>query len=349
MVNKITFNALNIRQHLKAFNLMIRNPRFWATQIVTVGIAVTHDLLERYGFLSSDLADFLPVSLFWIPLIYVALRFGSMGSITTAVVVLLANISNWLYMQRSTTITSEILLVVIAIAISLIVGRQVDQTTKAQRQAQTYADSTARRVEDERRRLSLALHDDPIQTLISVCHEIDTIKVQNSLENNELFAVRKTITKVIENLRDVSVGLHPPILDDIGITSAVRDLLRESGERMGFEFEFSVSGEELPLRGDIRLSLFRIAQEALRNIERHANAKHVQVGISFTNLEVRLDVIDDGVGFDLNKLRNDDNIGSHLGLSSISERIDMCGGKLELWSKPAKGTRITVKIPSHNG
>jgi len=349
VVSKRTFSALNIKRHLKAFYLMSRNPRFWASQVATVGIAVTHDLFERSGFLSSDLADFLPVSLFWIPLIYVALRFGSMGSITTAVVVILANISNWLYMQRSTTITSEILLVLITIVVSIIVGRQVDQTTEAQRRAQTYADSTARRVEDERRRLSLELHDDAIQTLISVCHEIDTMKVQTLSENDDLLAVRKTITKVIENLRDVSVGLHPPILDDIGIASAVRDLLRESGERMGFEFEFNVSGEEPRLRGDIKLSLFRIAQEALRNIERHANAKHVQVGISFNDLEVRLDITDDGVGFDLNKLQNEDNIGSHLGLSSISERIDMCGGKLELWSKPAKGTRITAKIPSRNG
>ena len=83
MVNKRTFSALNIKRHLKAFYLMSRNPRFWAAQVTTVGIAVTHDLLERSGLLSSDLADFLPVSLFWIPLIYVALLFGSMGSLTT--------------------------------------------------------------------------------------------------------------------------------------------------------------------------------------------------------------------------------------------------------------------------
>jgi signal transduction histidine kinase len=340
----LTDRDFSFRPVLRSVFHLTGDPRFWAIQLLVVATAVVHNLLEAPNTMRSDLADFLPVSFLWIPLIYAAMRFGLAGSIATSAVVIVSSLPNWLYFQSPETLPQEISLVVIAASIALVIGRQVDRRSDAQERAKVYAAAAARRQEYDQQQLSLLLHDDAVQTLISACYRIDAMTSRQSQAETDLADLRAEITGVVESLRNIAVDLRPPILDDKGLPSAVQALLNNTAKRRGFESQFSVSGTQLPLPMDTEIALFRIAQEALRNVEKHARANHVQVSVAFTDHTVTLDILDDGVGFDASSRRNGRS-GDRLGLVSMKERTEMQGGRLKISSGPGKGTKITATIP----
>jgi len=321
----------------------LKNPRFWGAQVLVIAVPATHQHLERLALAAGNPIDFLPIALLWLPLIYTALTFGFAGSIASSLLALLASSPTWLVMQNAALRWEEILTVVLAAAASSLIGRQVDSRREAQRTTQAYAEYAVRSHEEERRQLSLDLHDDSIQTLASACHELDILKDSSSSAQSRLPEVRRSVADVIQRLRDVSVALHPPVLDDMGVVSALRGLLADYEQKGIFVGQLAVTGEQRRLPQDRELTIFRIAQEALRNIVRHGKATRVRVGVAFAVREVVLEVVDDGIGFDVLALRNQG--GRHMGLLSMKERAEMIGGRLELSSKPGKGTRVTARLP----
>ncbi len=322
---------------------IFRDPWFWAVQAAVVTIAALHSALEVSPNLPTDLADVLPVSFFWVPLLFAALRFGLAGAATTCAVVVLASLPNWFYLQRVGTLPQELLLVIIACAVSLLVGRQTDSRLEAQKNAQAYAAYAVREQEEERRRLSLDLHDDPIQTLVSACHELDGMISTQPTSPPQLVGVRTSVATVIQKLRDIGTALRPPVLDDMGLVPALRGLLGEYTKEGTFEGGIAVSGEQRRLPGDIELAAFRITQEALRNAAHHAAASHVRASIDFGVSQATLVVEDDGKGFDtpIDSVAKD----GHWGLLGMKERAEMMGGSFNLLSQSGKGTRITVHLP----
>ena len=114
---------------------------------------------------------------------------------------------------------------------------------------------------------------------------------------NELRNARKTAEGVVEGLRDFARVLRPPILDDLGVVVSIRRLLVDLAERTGIKSQLKLVGEERRLPQEIEVGMFRIAQEALWNIERHSRATNVVVTITFSEYEARLDIKDNGIGF----------------------------------------------------
>jgi signal transduction histidine kinase len=155
----------------------------------------------------------------------------------------------------------------------------------------------------------------------------------------------KAVEEIIIGLRDFTRELRPPILDDLGIIASIRRLVTDVTQRGKIEGLFKVVGTERRLTPDQELALFRVSQEALRNVEHHAKASCVSVTLTFARNESRLDVIDDGVGFSTVSLSSDLASSGHLGLISMQERTESVGGVFDIGSSSGKGTRVSASIP----
>ncbi len=163
--------------------------------------------------------------------------------------------------------------------------------------------------------------------------------------SDSLKEARKTAEEVVGELRDFTKALRPPVLDDLGVVTSVRRLLADFTERSGIKGQLKVLGANRRLPSDTELGVFRIAQEALRNVERHAEATRATVTITFTKDEARLEVDDNGVGFSMASVSGDFTTSGKLGLLSMQERAELLGGKLEIQSSPGNGTRVTASVP----
>lgn len=224
-----------------------------------------------------------------------------------------------------------------------------DVTEEQHRQAglRAYAAHVINTQEEERQRIARELHDETIQTLVLLCRQLDGMdnkSLPSPLLHN-LQQARRTAEGVVEELRDFTRTLRPPILDDLGLITCVRRLLADLTERTGIKNRLEVKGNEQRLPPDMELALFRIAQEALRNVEHHAKANSVDTILTFAGQEVTLEVIDNGTGFSLPSDTSDFTASGHLGLISMQERAELLGGKIEIQSRPGEGTRVSVSVP----
>jgi signal transduction histidine kinase len=211
--------------------------------------------------------------------------------------------------------------------------------------ADAYAAWVLRGQEEERQRIAKELHDEPVQSLVLLCRQLDVLS--EDVEGNELRRrvgeVRRLAVSITEDLRRTSKGLRPPSLDDLGLTAAVRRLATDLEERQGIKVRLRVSGTAARLGGDAELGLFRIAQEALRNVERHSQASAVTISLSFSDRAVRLRIRDDGCGFDNSR---DWALSGSLGLVGMQERAMLLGGELKVESQPDEGTTVNVVLPA---
>ena len=133
------------------------------------------------------------------------------------------------------------------------------------------------------------------------------------------------------------------MLDDLGLVASINQVVTEATERQGFESSFTIDGTVSRLPQDVELAVFRIAQEAVTNAERHAAARRVDVALEFGDGWLELSVGDDGVGFDPQSEFWGDT--QSLGLPGMSERARLVGGRLRMASKVGRGTTVTVRVP----
>jgi len=226
-----------------------------------------------------------------------------------------------------------------------------DVTEELGRQAglRAYAAYVIRAQEEERQRIARELHDETVQSLVLLCRQLDstwgTSEPLPPSHSDRMLEARRIVQEVIERLRDFTKALRPPILDDLGMVTSIRRLLADFTERTRIKGQLKVAGEEWRLSSDTELGVFRIAQEALRNVERHAEATRVAVTMTFAKREARLEVVDNGVGFSMASVSGDFTTSGQLGLLSMQERAELLGGKLEIQTSPGKGTRLTVSVP----
>lgn len=210
--------------------------------------------------------------------------------------------------------------------------------------ADAYAAWVLRGQEEERQRIAKEIHDEPIQSLIHLCRQLDAAMQDGATGRlrEDLSDLRALATGITEDLRRLSKGLRPPSLDDLGLPAAVRRIASDLGRREGIDVELRVEGDRTRLGRDLELGLFRIAQEALNNVEKHAEASHVSVLLAFTHGEARLEVADDGHGFDT---AGDWTRAGSLGLLGMQERATLLGGRLAVITAPGRGTRIVATLP----
>ena len=135
------------------------------------------------------------------------------------------------------------------------------------------------------------------------------------------------------------------MLDDLGLVATLRWLQDELKERSGIETDLIVDGPEQRLAPDIELMLFRIIQEALRNVEKHSSASKAEVSVRFGDGEIIITVNDNGIGFDLPEKIGDLSRSSKLGLLGMEERVRLLGGRLSIKSELGKGTSVTIEAP----
>ncbi|MBI2860748.1 MAG: PAS domain S-box protein [Chloroflexi bacterium] len=213
---------------------------------------------------------------------------------------------------------------------------------------QAYASHVIQAQEEERQRISRELHDEILQTLILLYRRLDG--AEKAIEHlppamtGFLPEAKQLAEKTIEDLRDFTRALRPPILDDLGIVASIRRLLSDFSKRAGVEAKMRVTGKCQRLSPDIELGLFRIAQESLRNVEKHARASRVSVVLTCSPDSTKLEMVDNGIGFDIPVAPRHSVDNKQLGLISMQERARLLGGDLDIRSRPGN-TSVTCLIP----
>jgi signal transduction histidine kinase len=195
--------------------------------------------------------------------------------------------------------------------------------------------------EKERQEIGKDLHDNIGQQLTTVKLLLDLAKTSATGEAHRMMEMAvKGVTDIINEVRSISRSLVPSTLKDLGLIDSVNDLIDSLRHTQAINIELDYFGfDEDFLPENKKLSLFRIIQEQLNNIIRHANAKNVGIGIRCTGKQITLHISDDGAGFDLGKIRKG------LGLSNIMNRAELFGGSVEIVSYPGKGCEIKVWMP----
>ena len=212
--------------------------------------------------------------------------------------------------------------------------------------ARLYRKAQAAAVLEERNRLARELHDSVTQQLFSMTLTAQAARTQ--LERNpqrvaaQLERLQETATAALGEMRALIFQLRPPALRDQGLVAALQQHINLLSRREGLTISLHVIGDEGFAYGSEQ-ALYRIVQEALNNVFKHANAQTVQVTLAFTNDQISVRVADDGQGFDLHATPTGD--GRHLGVFSMRERAAELGGQLELRSAVGSGTEVLVTVP----
>jgi PAS domain S-box-containing protein len=453
----------------------LSDPRFWAVQIMIVGVAAGHLGAELYGDENLGAAYFLPASLYFFPVLYASLNFGREGAFPTALWGSLLAAPIVILFHHGIELAGESFQLGLTVFLAVVVATRVDQVIKARQQAelseeasarselkyralfngagepilvvdaagliqewnaaaatllpmnggdlhgasivdllgihvtaeggdgatssmtapdislqrtdgtkawfqpvctqvptadravliqvllrdvserrgfQDYAREIVRAQEEERERIAHELHDVSLQSAILICRQLDIVSDAARDGDNESLAAtladaRRGAEAMGDELRHFSRDLRPLILEDLGLVPALRQLVLEMEARSAIHCQLAVEGKARRLDPSVELALFRVAQEALRNAERHSNASQMNVRVAHRRNRTILTVTDDGEGFkvpDLTALVG----GKHLGLVGIRERARLVGGVCEIRSAPGRGTRVEVSVPNAN-
>ena len=229
------------------------------------------------------------------------------------------------------------------------VARDVTQEKQAQENVRAYIQQITRAQEEERKRISRDLHDDVSPDLIILIQKLDNLAsaqrmklatVKENLEN-----IRAQAVKALESLRATAQGLRPRVIDDLGLVDALEWIAEELERDQGIQTKVESRRMERALPPETQILLFRIAQEALNNIRKHARASSVIIKLEGGEGNIKLTVIDDGQGFATpDKIEGMVSAG-RLGLMGMGERAKLLNGTLRIKSAPGKGTEITVTLP----
>lgn len=241
-----------------------------------------------------------------------------------------------------------------AISILLVGAGGLALNVSEHREADAKLRQLAQRVvqsqEDERARLSRELHDGVSQLLVSAKLVVETALNRLAKAPADGAAVTPVLGMALNRLdtvfgevRRVAHNLRPALLDDLGLQAALEHLAREMQDAGSLSIVVTRRGDPVPLADDAATALYRIAQEALTNVERHARASRVRVTLAYAGAGVALTVDDDGSGFDVGRMQHDPRRG--IGLRNLRERIAALGGEFDIASGP-HGTRITARLPA---
>jgi signal transduction histidine kinase len=204
--------------------------------------------------------------------------------------------------------------------------------------------------EVERARIARDLHDDACQEVASLVVDVSNLRqkdatLQDSEVQQTLLSVQRRMARVAEGLRLLSHDLHPNLLKHAGLAAALEAHCTEVERQYHIQVSFHAEGQVEPANPVVMLSLFRIAQEALRNAAKHGHAQHIDLTLSEQGDSLTLSVTDDGGGFDPGGVRNNGG----LGLVSIEERARLVKGQVTIHSGPQQGTTIVVRVPLESG
>jgi two-component system sensor histidine kinase DegS len=356
-----------------------RRPGFWFILVILALITLPHyeEALSHPAFLSQLTANFgldrhaFERILYLAPIVWAGFLFGWRGALVTSLVALGCMLPRAIFISEhpldalfetgAVFIIGNVLSISFAslrkerdYRIKLEAAREKQQNIaeelrKTQRNLRFYLQQATRAQEEERKRISHELHDDTIQSLVVLSRQLDALAStkeglsdKNRLRIEELW---QQTDSILRGVRRLSQDLRPAALDRLGLLPALEWLASNVTEHSGIVTEVKVTGKERRLSEEAAIALFRITQEALRNVWRHSGATKSDITVKFADTKTTIIVSDNGRGFHLPQNIGDIARDGKLGLTGMQERAQLAGGTLTVQSQPDKGTTITVEVP----
>jgi two-component system sensor histidine kinase UhpB len=213
------------------------------------------------------------------------------------------------------------------------------------RQIHVMSAQVLRAQEEERRRIARELHDETSQALNALLLSIEmaqeTVPEDEPEACKRLEASKQLTVQTLDAVHNLAFDLRPTMLDDLGLEPSVRWYAKRQSDTYGLQILVDIEGLEDRLPGQTEVALFRVVQEALTNVAKHAAASLVRVNLRRLEASVELTVADNGRGFDPEQVP-----GDRLGVFGMQERVSLLGGEFELNARPGRGTRLQVKVPA---
>lgn len=206
--------------------------------------------------------------------------------------------------------------------------------------------------EDERLRVSREIHDGPAQEMVNLIYQASIcerfVETRPDEAKAGLQELRRQLRTCLANVRQIIFDMRPMSLDDLGLIPALRQLVTRLSDRHVLDVELQVDGKEYKFEKHIEVTLFRIIQEALANVQRHADTDSASVRLLYSKDSLSVMVSDKGKGFDVDKQkeeRKDPSGDGHFGVIGMEERAKIVGANLSIVSEPDNGTRVNIKMP----
>ncbi len=216
----------------------------------------------------------------------------------------------------------------------------------AQQSLRGYLGAVTTGQEEERRRLARDLHDDTIQSLIALNQQVQLaqLTLNGHPAAEQLTTMQQMTAQIIADLRRLTRALRPIYLEDLGLVTALDMLARDTGKTLQIPVEYRTLGVERRLSSEVELAFYRIVQEALSNVARHAGATRAEVILEFDESAIKLTINDDGCGFAVPESPAEMAPVGHFGLLGIQERAEAIGARFVIDSAPEAGTRLTITL-----
>lgn len=222
----------------------------------------------------------------------------------------------------------------------------LDEIARDRSELHSLASQVIRAQEQERKRVARELHDDTAQVLFAQLLRITALKNSSSEEARmTATALEQMTVEALESVRRLALELRPPALDDLGLLAALGDLAQRFAEQLKVPVDYQARGPRGRLPPEVELVLYRVAQEAMTNVAKHAGASHVWIDLDRTAEDVSISVRDNGRGFDQRRATAGEQQGLGLGLFGMEERVALVGGTFKIWPMRGGGTEIYAFIP----
>jgi signal transduction histidine kinase len=229
------------------------------------------------------------------------------------------------------------------------VARDVTRERRMQDNLRHYVQQITRIQEEERNRIARDLHDETAQALYVLTRQVDNFVRSSpnlpSETSNFLKGLVEQIKTVSQGVRRFSQDLRPPLLDDLGLLATIRWLTGDTEQRTRMIVKLTVTGAERRLAPHVELAIFRIVQEALKNVEKHASATQVDIKIEYADGKININVVDNGKGFKLAGEVGELPREGRLGLMGMQERAHLLGGNIKIKSEINHGTDVLIELP----
>jgi two-component system, NarL family, sensor histidine kinase DegS len=350
-----------------------KNPHFWVVVVLSTGLLFVYQvwpwsqwhfasgLWRSFGWLSGLQPVVLHVELkyhffgvlFLIPVIYGSLTLGWAGGMFAWFLSLFWSVPTLLSWSNSVHWISLALLLLPVLLVAIVTGerrwREGDKRHFMEREQErkAYIAKLVETEETERRRIAQELHDETLQTLMVIANKSDSLALSaaDPRQAQGNLWIKQELLHTMDDLRRLSMNLRPSILDNFGLVSGVRWLVNDSNNQNGCRTDVVVNGPERKMSSLSEVTAFRVVQEALNNIQKHARAKNGMVTLDFEEAALLLRIEDDGMGFEPPERLGAFVSESKLGVIGMEQRVVSIGGELRLESHPGLGTRVWASVP----